>query len=1148
MLVEILLFELKYRFSRPATYVYMAVSFTLCFLWVTYSLNTPPSVAPNSPYVLSLLMIVASYLFTLLVSAMMGVSIARDRDNAIEPLLFTKALSKSGYLFGRFSGSFIVLLIVHLFTIIGMFTAFKAYGITHGGSDYAVMLPFNGWHYLHPYLLFSLPNLFFISSLFFMGGVLSRNPIFIYSQGILFIVIYQVVSVYLNLSENLTLVSIVDPLGLQALARELRSWSTIEQNTQLASFTAALAYNRLIWSGLSLVFLAIAYLSFSFVATEKKYKKHRLSAEHVTGEKESAFSPPRLLKTGNEFVGHLYRQSLFYFKLVIREATFITLAIGGTLAFVAKVITTSADYGATFYPTTQYVVDLLDAFTLFLLLIAVIFSGDLIWKERQARLSSVSNSMPYHDSTYILSKLLALALVYACILSAMLLLGLGFQVANGYFGFGLQGFIGSLFAQIFTAVLMVTALSMFIHTLVNHKALAYLITILIIILNSQLGRLGVESELLQFASGTLHQFSAMNGFGPFIAPFVYLRIYWLSASGILIIGAIAFTVPSDETSWKTRVWTGGRRLVNRLAVSTFLLVTICVLSGAAFYYNTRLVKLAAPVETDQPVDADSLHAVASLAPSVTFADLTIELFPSERYFMAEGTYWLKNETENSIVEIPVSIDVSEDMQLQLLKFDRRNSAAGEQQNANQKVYRLERPLAAGDTLRMDFRITFRHNGFSFDQMDTEVVANGSYISSTLLPTVGSGQNYLNVHTTIGTEAGQVATAPGKLVGSWEKGDRSYYEYTTNTPIPPSFSFTSAKYVVERKKLGDIDLEVYYHPAHRQNVERMMAAMENTIAYCTKNFDPYPYDHLRVIEVPGYPRAYSTFAGTIAFSENNEFAIQRPKEAVDVCYYHTAKETARQWWGTQPLEGKGKETLLPGGLSHYAAMKVMKGLLGEREYRQLLTQELQIYAAGRNKGGETNLASGSGESYVFLNKATLAFNRLGNAVGQENLNRSIASWRKNRPAHLLNSAGLLQALDSLVPDSARHLFTDLFHSITLYDNGISTASYTETADGKFMVNVVFKSRKVQADSIGNESPMPMKDMVQLGLTCQAIEGTTPVEVMQSVWVTKELNEVNFVVASRPLTVTIDPWVLLIDKNLKDNTVSVQNSASPGFLLF
>jgi hypothetical protein len=50
---------------------------------------------------------------------------------------------------------------------------------------------------------------------------------------------------------------------------------------------------------------------------------------------------------------------------------------------VVKVITSKADYAATYYPTTQYVLELLDAFTLFLLLIAVIFSGDLIWKERQ---------------------------------------------------------------------------------------------------------------------------------------------------------------------------------------------------------------------------------------------------------------------------------------------------------------------------------------------------------------------------------------------------------------------------------------------------------------------------------------------------------------------------------------------------------------------------------------------------------------------------------------------------------------------------------------------------------------------------------------------------------------------------------------------
>ena len=118
MLKEIIRFEFFYRKNRPATYIYFGILFLLCFAAVTSKFVTIGGIAggqikENSPYNLAFMTIIMTFFFTFIASAIMGVAVLRDFEHKTESLMFSTTMSKFDYLFGRFFGSFIVMVLIY---------------------------------------------------------------------------------------------------------------------------------------------------------------------------------------------------------------------------------------------------------------------------------------------------------------------------------------------------------------------------------------------------------------------------------------------------------------------------------------------------------------------------------------------------------------------------------------------------------------------------------------------------------------------------------------------------------------------------------------------------------------------------------------------------------------------------------------------------------------------------------------------------------------------------------------------------------------------------------------------------------------------------------------------------------------------------
>ena len=125
-------------------------------------------------------------------------------------MIFVNPISKSGYLLGRFFGSFCAILFVASGLFFGiLLSEFLPW---REPSD---MLPFNVMSYVFPFVYLIVPTLFFSSIVFFMSGALTRKLVVVYTQGILFLMLYLLSLVLSRGMEGQVLLSqILDPFKI----------------------------------------------------------------------------------------------------------------------------------------------------------------------------------------------------------------------------------------------------------------------------------------------------------------------------------------------------------------------------------------------------------------------------------------------------------------------------------------------------------------------------------------------------------------------------------------------------------------------------------------------------------------------------------------------------------------------------------------------------------------------------------------------------------------------------------------------------------------------------------------------------------------------------------------------------------------------
>lgn len=262
---EIVSFEVKYHLKRPQTYVFFLLFLGLAvFIYgamgglfgkiYTAPPNTSGKVFLNSPYVIASFLSSATSVGLVIIPAIMGNAIYRDFRYTVSPLFGSRPLTDASYIFGRFTGAFLVTMMIFSGVFLGVFITSQLPGMEEGRIGPTRMIA-----YLQPMLLLVIPNVFFIGSFFFAAATLTRKLLLSYVGGILLFVLYSFVEGAVMSLENTEYVGLFNPFGATTLGQITQYWTVVEQNEMVIPVTGPLIANRLLWVAVGVLLLVLTY-------------------------------------------------------------------------------------------------------------------------------------------------------------------------------------------------------------------------------------------------------------------------------------------------------------------------------------------------------------------------------------------------------------------------------------------------------------------------------------------------------------------------------------------------------------------------------------------------------------------------------------------------------------------------------------------------------------------------------------------------------------------------------------------------------------------------------------------------------------------------------------------------------------------------
>ena len=597
---EFFSFEMKFRLKSPSTYVYFGLWFFLSFLAIAAEdfLNVGnDKIYLNGPFSTTILYIILTLFGTIVIAAIFGTSVLRDFQRDTYQLIFTKPITKFAYLGGRWLGSFV--------TCVGCFSGL-VFGLLAGKlapwADHTRIVPGHFWWQLQPFLSITVIQIFFLGSLFFCIAALTRKIFIVYLQGVAVFMAYLISNIVFQATRSLEHFwsAIFDPVGLRLFDSITRYWTVTEENTLLLPWSGVFLYNRLIWASVGVLSLAVVFAFFPLsveALTAVSQGRRAARAKEIDGEDPR---PRRSLVAGRLPAVHqvfgpgtTWAQFWSLTRMRISNIThelpfWAILAVMAIYSLIGGHFAGRVD-DRNVYPVTFLMVQSIEGrATLFFLIIAALYAGELVWRERDTHFDGIHDALPMRESTDWLSKLAALIFVELFLTTIVMICGVIMQTVAGYYHYEFLQYFKELYLVTFPQILTFALLALFLQTILSNKFIAHGLVLGFFVLNIVLFNFGWENTLYLFGNTPPYTYSDMNGYGHFVPGLFWSLTYWLAIAAVLGVLSIAFALRGSDDSWKARLRLAGDRFP-RLAPAFAIFLLIAVGSGAWYYYNAHVL-------------------------------------------------------------------------------------------------------------------------------------------------------------------------------------------------------------------------------------------------------------------------------------------------------------------------------------------------------------------------------------------------------------------------------------------------------------------------------------------------------------------------------------------------------------------------------
>lgn len=1199
MFLTLLRFEVKDRLWRLSSLAYfilylsvsylLAITFAGAFKGASLSFGLSNKVSLNSPIALNNLICLLAYLGMLVTAPIFGQSVNKDFENKFSQILFATPIRKSTYFYVRYLGSTLSTLAILSSIAVGIWLATLMPFV-----DLSLIGPNHFYFYLSPYLTNVVPNTLIFGAVFLSVITLFKKMAPVYVASITVFTGWMIANILGQDIQNKTLASLLEPFGMAAVSELTRYWSMAEQNSRAIPFSGVLLYNRLIWMAVGLVFLAFSYFTFNpFKLPEKRQKANALEANQKLLRSIIQFEAIRLprVELRPDSVRVLLGLSLSEFKQAFSNIYFLMILLCGVIYVFSLSGEVGKLYGTETLPVTYSVLELIGgSFSLFAVILTTFYSGELVWKDREQHFGEIVDSKPVSNLYLYLSKFFSLILLQVFLMTVVLVCSVIIQTFKGYHHYEWSVYFKTLFGYGLPRRLLICVLALFMQTLSKNKYVGHSCMIFYYLLIAFLPTFGFSHTLYLMNDLPVALYSDLNGFGTSLYKFLIVGTYWSFFALGLGTATVLFWRRGVIHSLSASFHEFGRRLQKSHRV-------LFVISGLGFlgfgcfiFYNTNILNpyLNSNEMELRQVEYEKAYKKYADAPipDVTQVRLQVDLYPKTQAMNAHGWVTYQNLTNAPITRFLMQSEPH--VKLDELNWSKPVKVAEENQKLFLKVLDLVEPLKPREELKLEYRARIEPKGFANGAFEKRVVQNGTFLHDhAFTPELGyqpevelasdkirrkyqlpererikkiddkTGLNHAEIsnsgsridfEATVSTELDQIALAPGYLEKEWTENGRRYFHYKMDRPIWNFYSFVSGRYDVTRDEWKGVKIEVYHHPEHGPehgvNVPNMIKAAKAGLQYYSQNFSPYQYRQFRIVEFPRYSSYAQSFSNTVPFSEGVGFIAHVKKddpESVDYPFYITAHELAHQWWGHQEAGAMVQgATMLSESLAEYSALMVQEHEYGPRQMKKFLKYTLDRYLSNRafESKEEQPLELVENQQYIHYAKGSLVFYALKDYLGEPVVNGVLKEFLKDvafKGPPYPRSVDLVARFKKVTPPDLQYLITDLFETITFYDNRTESVSFKKDHEN-YKVTITGSSRKYRTDGQGRETDVPIQDWVDVGLYNQKGD----LFYLAKHRLHSGENKIELEVDQEPAKGGIDPLNKLIDRISDDNVAQAKRS--------
>lgn len=1193
MLFGVAGFELRYQLKNPVFWVSVMIFLLLGFGLTAsenVSIGTPGTVQENSPYAIALAMALLTLFYLFVITSFVANAIIRDDATGFGPMIRSTAVNKFDFVFGRYLGGLAIALIGFIAIPIGMGLGVMMPWVdpeTVGPGGFAVY----GWHYL----ILAVPNILLASAFLFALATAFRSMLATYIGVIIFVLLYLIVtSIIGQRPEWFDLMAKYEPLGSSALSEATRYWTSAEMNSRLVPLAGNMLINRIFATILAIAIMGLTLWRFSM--SERAPSKRRLKriAKNDAAQAKLAAVTPDLSGAGIRPSTNGTTLARFKARLgievgqVLKSPGLIVLVILGVIQTGVGLFFSDTAYGTPSYPLTANIIDTVrNGFGVFLLIIAIFYGGELVWRERDRKFAEIIDSTATPGWLMIVPKVLAILLVLVIVNLAGVVTGVGFQLFKGAEAFGLDKYLVWFVIPTAIDVALVAMLSVFVQVLSPNKYIGWGLMMVWFLSRIFLSNLGFQNMLYIYGANGVDPLSDMNG-SAFLADSYWGRFYWGCFAVILMVVAHIIWPRGSEVQLKPRL----KRLRTQFGVRPALVAAtgLAGMLGSGLFINHNIKQLNIYRTSDEvekyTADYEKRYLKYENLPRPVVANVKFDaqVFPKERRLEVKGSYILRNDTSGPIAEVHVrKADIDTEflsVALAGAKLARFDEPFG------YRIYRFDQPLQPGATTTLTFHSRMWRQGFRNRAPATDVIENGTFVNNfAFAPIIGMNRldslqdrtkrrrqglpaelrtakledmlatsessfhtDWVQSDITITTDGDQTPIGPGKRVADSSQNGRRTARFVSTAPVLNFFAIQSARYTLAEKQHRGVTLSVFYHKPHYWNVPKMMRSLEASLDYYNSNFGPYQFDYARIIEFPGYQSFAQAFAGSMPYSESIGFAANASDpEKIDYVTYVTAHELGHQYWAHQVIGADMQGgTFTSETLAQYSALMVMRKIYGSDKIRRFLKYELDRYLTGRKGEAveELPLSRVENQGYVHYNKGSLAMYLLQERLGEAAVNRALARFItrfkfKGAPYH--RSVDLIDEFrkEAKTPEQ-QALITDLFEKITVYDLKAKEAKVRKVGKG-WETTLTIEAGKYYADGKGIEKETSLAEAIEVGLF-GARPGLGAFSAKDVILIERRpIKDGKQIIVlqstKKPAFAGIDPYNFYIDRDADDNVMNI-----------